>query len=115
MSTENCIFCKIVNGDVSAEKVYECDLVLGFLDANPQAPEHILIIPKQHVASLQELDVRDKEVLSAIIRAVQQIAKKRNISDGYRLVTNIGVNAGQTVAHLHFHLLGGRKLNWPPG
>jgi histidine triad (HIT) family protein len=112
----DCLFCKIVNGEIPATIVLQNEQVLAFRDINPQAPTHVLIIPKKHVESFHELTTLDGEMLAAVSAAAQQIAKEEGITEsGYRVVTNIGEGAGQSVFHLHFHLLGGRPLHWPPG
>lgn len=111
-----CLFCKIVAGEVPSEAVFEDDAVLAFRDINPQAPTHILVIPKEHVASAAELEDHHAGDLMAIFKAAAAIASSEGIAEsGYRLITNIGREAGQTVFHLHFHLIGGRPLGWPPG
>lgn len=110
-----CIFCSIIEGSIPSTKVYEDDKVLAFRDIAPQAPVHIVIIPKLHVANLLELS-REKGVMEDILNAVQVIAKQEGIDEkGFRLVNNCKEDGGQTVDHLHFHLLGGRNLQWPPG
>lgn len=111
----DCIFCKIANGDIPTDMVYENDLVAAFKDTAPQAPVHILIVPKAHVKDLNALDAKDSALLTALIEACQQVAQDQGVAEGYRLVTNIGEDGGQSVPHLHFHLLGGRALQWPPG
>jgi len=112
-----CIFCKIASGEISSDVVYEDDRVLCFRDLNPQAPVHVLIIPKEHIASLDEVDDTDahKELLGYLMSRVPVIAGQLGLSDGYRLVSNCGRDGQQTVGHLHFHLLGGRQMEWPPG
>lgn len=111
----DCIFCKIVNGEIPATKVYEGENVIAFKDINPVAPVHILIIPKKHYESALEVDTTTN-VLNEIFDAVKVIAKENGLDEkGFRLVTNIGESAGQTVKHLHFHLIGGRDFAWPPG
>lgn len=113
---ENCIFCKIIKGEIPCEKVYEDDLVLSFKDLNPEAPVHVLIIPKKHIASTNDLKEEDANIIFAIFEAAKKIAVKLGIADsGYRIVNNCGEDAGQTVQHMHFHLLGGRSMTWPPG
>lgn len=108
---ENCIFCKIVNGEIPSEKVYEDDKILAFKDINPIAPIHILIIPKKHIENLMEVQLEDTEIISDIFASIPQIAKKMNVDkDGFRLISNCGKDAGQEVMHLHFHLIGGSKL-----
>lgn len=113
---DNCIFCKIVKGDIPADKVYEDQLVMAFNDINPVAPTHILIIPKAHIVSANEIDQQKVELIGHLIATAVKIAKKIGIDQsGYRLVNNCGTDGGQTVDHLHVHLLGGRSLQWPPG
>lgn len=113
---ENCIFCGIIEGRIPCDKVYEDEDVLAFKDINPEAPVHVLIIPKKHIESINALDESNISILAPIYRAVKKIAENFNIAEsGYRVVTNCGKDAGQTVQHVHFHLLGGRSLNWPPG
>ena len=113
---EDCIFCKIIKGEIPSDKVYEDAKVLAFRDINPEAPVHIVIIPKKHIVSLNEAAKEDLEILSHILLVVKNIAIENKIAEaGYRLVNNCGIDGGQTVAHLHFHLLGGRNLVWPPG
>lgn len=112
----DCLFCKIVAGEIPSEKVFEDEAVLAFRDINPQAPTHILVIPKDHVASAAELEDRHAGDLVSIFKAAAAIAASEGIAEtGYRLITNIGREAGQTVFHLHFHLIGGRPMGWPPG
>ncbi len=112
----DCIFCKIVNGEIPSSKVYEDDKILAFKDINPEAPVHILVIPKQHIQSILELDSSNMSITNDIFEVINKIAKKLNIDkDGFRVVTNVGVNSGQAVPHLHYHVLGGRNLKWPPG
>ncbi len=113
---ENCLFCKIANGEIPGKNVYQDEHVVAFEDINPQAPVHILFIPRQHIASMTDLTLDDGPVLAQIFTAVQKLAREMNIDEsGYRIVSNVGPNAGQAVFHLHFHLLGGRKFGWPPG
>jgi histidine triad (HIT) family protein len=113
---EECIFCKIVKGEIPCEKVYEDDKVLSFKDINPGAPEHILIIPKKHISSLNEINEDDSMLIAHIFVVAKEIVKKLGIDEaGYRVVSNCGENGGQTVPHIHFHILGGRLLQWPPG
>jgi len=113
---QDCIFCKIIKGEIPSDKVYEDDKVLAFRDINPEAPVHIIIIPKKHIVSLNEATKEELEILSHILLVVKNIAIENKIAEtGYRLVNNCGIDGGQTVAHLHFHLLGGRNLVWPPG
>lgn len=112
----DCLFCKIISGEIPSAKVYEDELVYAFRDIEPQAPVHILIIPKEHIASANELNEENCAVAGHIFKVAAQIAKSEGIADdGYRIVNNCGKNGGQTVGHLHFHMLGGRPLAWPPG
>lgn len=112
----DCIFCSIVKGTISSEKIYEDDKVIAFNDISPQAPVHIIIIPKEHVTSIVDINNDNMDIISHITKVTQKIAKDLGIDKtGFRLVTNCGDDGGQTVKHLHFHLLGGRSLQWPPG
>jgi len=113
--SQDCIFCKIVAGEIPSEKVYEDDLVLAFKDIDPQAPVHIIIIPKKHYDSILSVSAGDP-IIGHIQTVVNRLALKFGIAnDGFRLVNNCGVDGGQSVPHLHFHLLGGRSMAWPPG
>ena len=107
----DCLFCKIIAGDIPSTKVYEDDKVLAFKDINPMAPVHILIIPKVHIEGANALDSDNVGVVSDIMLTARRIAEELGLSEGWRLVTNVGEHGGQTVKHLHFHLLGGKKLN----
>ena len=110
------IFNKIINKEIPADIVYETDTVIAFKDVNPVAPIHILIIPKKNIATINDINKNDTKILSELLLTVKIIAKKMNIDkEGYRMVINCNDNGGQTVYHLHLHLIGGRKLNWPPG
>ncbi len=111
----DCIFCKIANKEITSDYVYEDDKIISFRDMEPQAPEHVLIIPKNHIASLDAAQESDAEVLAHILLKAKDIAADLGMEDGYRLVNNCGEDGGQTVKHLHFHLLGKRKMSWPPG
>jgi histidine triad (HIT) family protein len=112
----SCIFCDIVNKKIPANIVFESDDVLAFEDISPQAPTHILVIPKKHIANILEIESNDVKLLGNLLEAVRELASKFGIKDrGFRVVTNTGDEGGQTVHHLHFHLLGGRPLSWPPG
>jgi histidine triad (HIT) family protein len=112
----DCLFCGIVDGKTKAEVVYRDDSVVAFQDINPKAPVHILIIPCKHIATLLELQESHAPVLAAIFRAAAKLADEHGIAEsGFRVVANCGYDAGQTVFHLHYHLLGGRHLSWPPG
>jgi histidine triad (HIT) family protein len=114
-ATANCLFCRILRGEIPAKKVYENEYVLAFEDIDPKAPTHVLVIPKKHFAGLKEAQVGDAEVIGRCHLAAAEIARQRNIEHGYRTVLNVGPGAGQSVFHLHVHLLGGRSLSWPPG
>ena len=111
----DCIFCKIACGDIPATKVYEDETVVAFNDLEPQAPTHILIIPKMHIASADEINEANSAVVAHIFEVAAKIAKEKGLSNGYRIVNNCGADGGQTVKHLHFHLLGGRQFGWPAG
>ena len=113
---ENCIFCKIIKGEIPSEKVYEDELILAFKDISPAAPAHVLVVPKKHIKSLNELSKEDSAIIAHIYIKVKELAKKLDIDEkGYRVVTNCGEPGGQTVDDIHFHLLGGSNLQWPPG
>lgn len=107
----DCLFCKIVAGDIPSTKVYEDDSVFAFRDIAPQAKTHILVIPKAHIASVAEINSENSAVISHIFEVISRIAKEEKLDGGYRVVSNCGDDAGQTVHHLHFHILGGEKLN----
>ena len=111
----DCLFCRIINGAIPAKKVYEDEHLFAFEDIHPQAPTHVLIIPKKHIRGLKEGSAADAELIGLCHLAAAAIARQRNIEDGYRTVLNVGPGAGQSVFHLHVHLLGGRSLQWPPG
>ncbi len=111
----DCLFCRIVTKDVPAQVVLDRDDVLAFRDVNPQAPTHILVIPKRHVASLEAVPDDGGELLGSLVAAVNEVAREDGVAGAYRLVTNVGRGAGQSVDHLHLHVLGGRGLTWPPG
>ena len=111
----DCLFCKIINGDIPSAKVYEDETVFAFRDIEPQAPTHILIIPKTHIKSVAEITPDNSNVVAHIFEVAAKIAEAEGLDDGYRIVTNCGDNAGQTVKHLHFHLMGGRQFTWPAG
>lgn len=112
----DCIFCKIAQGEIPSNKVYEDEDVLAFHDLNPEAPVHILVIPKKHITNLETATAEDQMLLGKIMLTIQQIAREQGIAEtGYRVVSNIGAQGGQTVMHMHFHLLGGREMLWPAG
>ncbi len=113
---EDCIFCKIINKEIPAKIIYEDEYIVAFEDINPQAPVHVLIIPKDHFYSLNDIPSDKQELLGHIVLKARKLAEKKGIKDkGYRLVLNTGKNSGQEVFHIHFHLLGGRQMTWPPG
>jgi histidine triad (HIT) family protein len=111
----DCLFCKIVSKDVPAEVVLDRDDVLAFRDVNPQAPTHVLVIPKRHVASLEAVPADAGPLLASLVAAVNEVAREDGVAGGFRVVTNVGPAAGQSVDHLHLHVLGGRGMRWPPG
>lgn len=112
---DNCIFCKIGKGDIPSDKVYEDDEILVFKDLSPQAPVHLLAIPKRHISHIDELRETDKELIGHIFFVISELAKELNLEKGFRVVTNCKEDGGQSVDHVHFHVLAGRSLNWPPG
>ena len=111
----DCIFCKIVNGEIPSKKAYEDDKVLAFYDLEPQAPVHILIVPKEHIACAADITAENSAVIAHIFEVAAIIAKEKGLDDGFRIVNNCGESAGQTVKHIHFHLMGGRNFGWPAG
>ena len=116
MSHSDCLFCKFVCGDLDADVVFETDKVLAFRDINPQAPTHILIVPRKHIATINDLNECDAEEIGNLYLVAKELAKEEGFDeDGYRVVMNCNSAAGQTVFHVHLHLLGGRLFNWPPG
>ncbi len=116
LTLDSCLFCKIVSGAIPAERIYEDELVLAIRDINPQAPVHVLLMPKRHLTSVLELGETEAPLLHRIIQAAVQLARREGIAErGFRLVTNTGREGGQAIPHLHFHLLGGRPMGWPPG
>ena len=110
----DCLFCKIISGEIPSSKVYEDDICLAFNDIEPQAPTHFLVIPKRHIGSVAEVNGDNSAVVAHIFEAIAQVAKEKNL-ESYRVVSNIGEQAGQSVPHLHFHVLAGRDMTWPPG
>lgn len=112
----DCLFCKIIQGDIPTESVYEDDLVIAFNDIHPQAPIHQLIIPKKHIATLNDLEPDDNKLMGHMIQIAKELANRNNIAeDGYRILMNCNAAGGQAVYHIHLHLLGGRYMHWPPG
>lgn len=107
---ENCLFCKIIAGDIPSTKVYEDDDMLAFRDINPEAPCHVLVIPKEHIGSMDEITAENSSIVSKIFAKIPEIARLGGCENGYRVISNCGADAGQTVFHLHFHILGGTKL-----
>ena len=107
---EECIFCKIIKGKIPSDKVYEDDEILAFKDINPLAPVHILIIPKKHIENLNDIESEDEALIGKIFTVIKKLAKENNLDNGYRVINNCGEDGGQEVKHLHFHLLGGKKL-----
>ena len=117
MATDpQCLFCRIVSGDIPAHKLFEDDQVVAFHDVTPQAPTHVLVIPRRHIASLDDMTESDTATIGETVLRATKIARELHLEvDGYRMVVNNGPGAGQTVFHIHFHLLGGRQFGWPPG
>ncbi|HVF49013.1 MAG TPA: histidine triad nucleotide-binding protein [Pyrinomonadaceae bacterium] len=116
MAEQNCIFCKIVGGEIPADVVYKDERAVAFRDINPQAPVHILIIPREHLESLDDAAQSDEAPLGHLLRVAARVANEQGLSEsGYRTVINTGTGAGQSVFHLHLHVIGGRTLTWPPG
>ena len=111
----NCPFCWIAKGESPAEVVLDREDLLAFHDVNPQAPTHVLVIPREHIPSLEALTERHGELLRNLVRAINDVASQQGVAGGFRVVTNIGPAAGQSVRHLHLHVLGGRPMRWPPG
>jgi histidine triad (HIT) family protein len=111
----DCLFCKIAAKELDSEIVFESERVVAFKDINPAAPVHVLVIPREHVASVHELRAEHAPTIAEMLEAIATIATDNGVADGYRVVTNVGADAGQSVFHLHWHLLGGRSLSWPPG
>ena len=110
----DCLFCKIIAGEIPGEKVYEDDKYYAFNDINPQAPNHFLVIPKKHISQISDISGADNELIGGLFSVAAKICHEQSLSD-YRLVINNGAGAGQTVFHLHLHVIGGRTMNWPPG
>ena len=111
----DCIFCKIVAGEIPSTKAYEDDKVLAFYDLDPQAPVHILIVPKEHITSAADITAENSGAVAHIFEVAAKLAEEKGLGDGFRIVTNSGERAGQSVKHLHFHLMGGRDFTWPAG
>ena len=116
MSDPDCLFCKILAGDIAADIIYESDTAIAFRDVNPRAPTHVLIVPREHIATINDINPEQEAIVGSLFSAARAIAAQEGLSDdGYRAVMNCNAGAGQTVFHLHLHLLGGRILGWPPG
>ncbi len=116
MSDPDCLFCKILAGDIPADIIYESDTAIAFRDVNPRAPTHVLIVPREHIATINDIGPEQEAIVGSLFSAARAIAAQEGLSDdGYRAVMNCNADAGQTVFHLHLHLLGGRILGWPPG
>jgi histidine triad (HIT) family protein len=111
----SCLFCKIIDGSIPSKAIYQDEHCYAFADINPQASTHLLVVPREHIGSLAETEESDTELLGHLLVAAAQIARNHGLSKGYRVVINTGDDGGQTVEHLHLHLLGGRPLTWPPG
>ena len=108
----DCLFCKIINGEILSKKLYEDEKILAFYDISPIAPVHFLVIPKQHIASVDAIDADNSAIVAYIFQKLGELAKLAGIENGYRVISNCGADAGQTVQHLHFHVLGGKEMNW---
>ncbi len=111
----DCLFCKIIAGEIPSTKVYEDEFVYAFKDIEPQAPFHVIVVPKIHIVCANEINEGNSNYIAKIFEAISKIASENNLSNGYRVVNNCGNDGGQTVGHIHFHILGGRRLHWPPG
>ena len=108
----DCLFCKFINGEIPSKKLYEDEKILAFYDISPIAPVHFLVIPKQHIASVDAIDADNSAIVAYIFQKLGELAKLAGIENGYRVISNCGADAGQTVQHLHFHVLGGKEMNW---
>ena len=111
----SCIFCKIVSGEIPSTPVYQDEQAFAFADINPKAPVHVLVVPREHIVSVHHAGQHQKELLGHLMAVAAEIARAKGLTNGYRVVTNVGDDGGQTVDHLHLHLLGGRPMTWPPG
>ncbi len=112
---EDCLFCKIAAGEIPSQKIYEDEYVYAFADIDPKAPFHAIVIPKQHIASAADITPENSVLVAKVFEAIAEIARRENLEDGFRVVNNCGKDGGQTVGHMHFHLLARRDLGWPPG
>lgn len=116
MSDDSCLFCRILDGDIPAELIYESETAVAFRDINPQAPTHVLVIPRKHISTINDIEPDDEAIVGSLYSAARDIAEREGIADeGYRAVMNCNEGAGQSVFHIHLHVLGGRQLGWPPG
>ena len=115
MTDKNCLFCKIIAGEIPSKKVYEDEDLYAFHDINPQAPTHVLVCPKRHIDRVVHMEAGDEELIGKVVFRAKEIAKELKVTEGFRLVFNNGAPAGQSVWHVHVHLLGGRSFSWPPG
>lgn len=111
----DCVFCKIAKGEIPCKKAYEDGRVLAFYDLDPQAPVHILIIPKEHIESAAKITAENSAIVAHVFEVAARLAQEHHLTGGFRIVSNVGKDGGQSVPHLHFHLLGGRSMEWPPG
>lgn len=111
----DCVFCKIISGDIPSSNVYEDEWVVAFKDLEPQAPVHVLIVPKEHIASAKEITAENSFLIAKVFEAAAKIAKEMDLKDGFRIVNNCGEKAGQSVMHIHFHMMAGREFTWPAG
>lgn len=111
----DCLFCKIAAGEIPSNKVYEDEKVLAFYDIDPKAPVHFLVIPKEHIGSAAEITAENSDIVAHVYEVIAKLAKELKLEKGFRVVTNCGEEGGQTVGHLHFHILAGRNCGWPPG
>lgn len=111
----SCLFCRIIEGEIPATKLYEDESCIAFRDINPQAPTHVLVIPRKHIASIKDMTVDDETLLGHVLMVCGEVAKQENLEDGFRTVINTGEGVGQSVFHIHAHVLGGRPMAWPPG
>ena len=111
----SCLFCKIAQGELDADTLYQSNDVMAFRDINPVAPTHVLVIPRQHIESANELGRAHAAVLGEMLEVIASLAEQERVQGGYRIVSNVGRDAGQSVSHVHFHLIGGRQMAWPPG
>ncbi len=112
---EDCLFCKIAAGEIPSQKIYEDEYVYAFADIDPKAPFHAIVIPKQHIASAADITPENSVLVAKVFEAIAEIARQENLENGFRVVNNCGKDGGQTVGHMHFHLLARRDLGWPPG